>query len=76
MTSEQEEVIRLGNEKKEWISRGVSAEFEKKDKVYAYYYNLFHNKGNCITVLLLILKYAKATHLHKSLFPSDINSEI
>lgn len=34
LTSEQEEVIRLENEKKEWISRGVSAEFEKKDKTF------------------------------------------
>ncbi|XP_057302534.1 GRIP and coiled-coil domain-containing protein 2-like isoform X2 [Hydractinia symbiolongicarpus] len=33
LTSEKEEVIRLEKEKKEWISRGVSAEFEKKDKI-------------------------------------------
>ena len=30
---ERNEVQRLENEKREWLSRGVHAEFEKKDKV-------------------------------------------
>jgi len=33
LTKEKEEVQALETEKKEWISRGVSAEFEKKDKL-------------------------------------------
>ena len=30
---EKNEVERLEKEKKEWLSRGISAEFEKKDRV-------------------------------------------
>lgn len=33
LEEERNEVQRLENEKREWLSRGVHAEFEKKDKV-------------------------------------------
>ena len=35
-THEKQEVERLEQEKKSWLSRGVSAEFEKKEKVEHY----------------------------------------
>ena len=34
LEEEKNEVQRLENEKREWLSRGVHAEFEKKDKVH------------------------------------------
>lgn len=34
LEEEKKEVQRLENEKREWLSRGVHAEFEKKDKVH------------------------------------------
>lgn len=33
LEEEKNEVQRLESEKREWLSRGVHAEFEKKDKV-------------------------------------------
>ena len=36
LEEERNEVQRLEAEKKEWLSRGVHAEFEKKDKVHVY----------------------------------------
>ena len=36
LEEERNEVQRLEAEKKEWLSRGVHAEFEKKDKVRVY----------------------------------------
>lgn len=36
LEEERNEVQRLEAEKKEWLSRGVHAEFEKKDKVQLY----------------------------------------
>lgn len=33
LDAERNEIQRLENEKREWLSRGVHAEFEKKDKV-------------------------------------------
>ena len=33
LADEKNEVQRLENEKRDWLSRGVHAEFEKKDKV-------------------------------------------
>lgn len=36
LKSEKAEILRLENEKKDWISHGVSAEFEKKNKVCLY----------------------------------------
>ena len=43
LEEEKNEVQRLENEKQEWLSRGVHAEFEKKDKVSTCveYYNFF-----------------------------------
>ena len=37
LEEERNEVQRLEQEKKTWLSRGVHAEFEKKDKVCFYY---------------------------------------
>ena len=34
LEKERSEINRLENEKKDWLSRGVHAEFEKKDKVH------------------------------------------
>ena len=52
LTKEKEEVKALELEKKEWISRGVSAEFEKKDKV------------NCWEILVSIQKIFEDSAVH------------
>ena len=43
LEEERNEVQRLEAEKKEWLSRGVHAEFEKKDKVHVYKF-IFTNR--------------------------------
>lgn len=48
LKKEKNETERLENEKKDWLSRGISAEFEKKEKVNNLIFSLTLFKGSFV----------------------------